>query len=123
MGNDVIRMQQEAEQRVARMREHSRMLVNGGLPERGRSQETMAAVRPAPYTRRTFPVPAPTPPPPPSRPVPPPAEKAPEDCKELAKTGGLFEDQEQLLLLLLAVLLVKNGAPIELIVALLYLAM
>lgn len=122
MGNDVIRMQQEAEQRVARMREHSRMLVNGGLPERGRSQETMAAGRPAPYTRRTFPVPAPTPPPPPSRPVPP-AEKAPEDCKELAKTGGLFEDQEQLLLLLLAVLLVKNGAPIELIVALLYLAM
>lgn len=135
MGNDVIRMQQEAEQRVARMRERSRMLINGDLPERGRSEETMAAGRPAPYSRRSFPVSTPVPPPPPA----PAAAGRPgghspdggcmEKVEKLEKPekanglGGLFQDQEQLLLLLLAFLLIKNGAQIELIVALLYLAM
>ena len=37
MVNDVIRMQQEAEQRVQQMRERSRLLVSGGLPEGGRT--------------------------------------------------------------------------------------
>ena len=53
MVNDVIRMQQEAEQRVQQMRERSRLLVSGGLPEGGRTAETMAAGRPRP---RTFPI-------------------------------------------------------------------
>ena len=37
MVNDVIRMQQEAEQRVQQMGEGSRLLVSGGLREGGRT--------------------------------------------------------------------------------------
>ena len=37
--------------------------------------------------------------------------------------GGLFQDQEQLFLLMLAVLLIKNGAQMEIVLALLYIAM
>lgn len=116
MTNDVIRMQQEAEQRVRRMREQSRILVSGGLPETGRSAETLAAGRP----RNARPCPMP------SCPAPSPG---PEACPPLAKPekpGGLadlFKDPDQLFLLLLAVLLLKNGASIEIIVALLYLAL
>ena len=116
MTNDVIRMQQEAEQRVRRMREQSRILVSGGLPETGRNASSMAAGRP----------PSSRPCPPPPRPAPPPE---PEPCPPLAaaeKPGGLsglFHDPDQLFLLLLAVLLIKNGAQTELILALLYLAL
>ena len=72
----------------------------------GRTAESLAASRP-PERRRPQP-PAPKPP-------------------EKEDTGGLLSlfggDQEQLLRLMLALLLAKNGAQIELIVALLYLAM
>ena len=119
MVNDVIRMQQEAEQRVQQMRERSRLLVSGGLPEGGRTAETMAAGRPRP---RTFPIHTQPPGPPPE---PPPRE--PESCLEKKeKAGGLvglFQDQEQLFLLMLAVLLIKNGAQMEIVLALLYIAM
>ena len=114
MVNDVIRMQQEAEQRVQQMRERSRLLVSGGLPE-----GTMAAGRPRP---RTFPIHTQPPGPPPE---PPPRE--PESCLEKKEKagglGGLFQDQEQLFLLMLAVLLIKNGAQMEIVLALLYIAM
>ena len=105
MVNDVIRMQQEAEQRVQQMRERSRLLVSGGRP------------RP-----RTFPIHTQPPGPPPE---PPPRE--PESCLEKKEKagglGGLFQDQEQLFLLMLAVLLIKNGAQMEIVLALLYIAM
>lgn len=122
MSNDVLRMQQEAEARVRRMREQSRMLVGGDVPESGRSEESMAAGRP-PLYRRSAP-----PPPPPvcEAPGPPAAAMAERGEARPAKPGGLsglFQDQEQLFLLLLAMLLIKNGAQIEIIVALLYLAM
>ena len=120
MVNDVIRMQQEAEQRVQQMRERSRLLVSGVLPEGGRTAETMAAGRPRP---RTFPIHTQPPPGPP--PEPPPRE--PESCLEKKEKagglGGLFQDQEQLFLLMLAVLLIKNGAQMEIVLALLYIAM
>ena len=122
MSDDVIRMQQEAANRVARMQERSRQLVADHPPPlyRGRRE-------------------------PPTEPAPPPKEErrtagsleqrrreteqiksGPHPSKGGKEKGlaGLFGgDQDQLLLLMLAVLLVKNGANIELIVALLYLAM
>ena len=83
----MLRMQQEAAERVRRMQEHSRRLVEEG----------------------------------------PPAPPTEDGCTEAPPTGGLaalFQgDGEQTLIVLLAVLLAKNGAPIELVVALLYIAM
>lgn len=118
MSNDVLRMQQEAEARVRRMRERSRMLVGGDVPESGRSEESLAAGRPPLYRRSAPPAPV----------CEPPAAQAMAECGETRPAkpgglGGLFQDQEQLFLLLLAILLIKNGASIEIIVALLYLAM
>lgn len=88
-------------------------------PEGGRTAETMAAGRPRP---RTFPIHTQPPGPPPE---PPPRE--PESCLEKKEKagglGGLFQDQEQLFLLMLAVLLIKNGAQMEIVLALLYIAM
>lgn len=79
----------------------------------------MAAGRPRP---RTFPIHTQPPGPPPE---PPPRE--PESCLEKKEKagglGGLFQDQEQLFLLMLAVLLIKNGAQMEIVLALLYIAM
>lgn len=83
----VLRMQQEAAERVRRMQEHSRRLV-----------------------REEMPVPA----------------ALEEPCAEAPPTGlaALLQgDGEQTLIVLLAILLAKNGAPIELVVALLYIAM
>jgi len=72
---------------------------------------------------RTFPIHTQPPPGPP--PEPPPRE--PESCLEKKEKagglGGLFQDQEQLFLLMLAVLLIKNGAQMEIVLALLYIAM
>lgn len=122
MSDDVLRMQQEAEARVRRMREQSRMLAGGDIPESGRTAESMAAGRPPLYRRSA----------PPAREEPVPPAAGPEEAitaaapAKPAKPGGLgslFQDQEQLFLLLLAMLLIKNGAPIDIIVALLYLAM
>lgn len=55
------------------------------------------------------------------------APREPESCLEKKEKagglGGLFQDQEQLFLLMLAVLLIKNGAQMEIVLALLYIAM
>lgn len=94
-------MQQEAAQRVQRMQEHARRLVDENQPQR--TAESLAAARP-PETN--------TP------------EEPPATMVKGASATSLFGgDNEQLLLLLLAFLLVRNGADIELIIALLYLAM
>ncbi len=82
---NVMRMQQEAAERVQRMQEHSRRLVR---------EQPM---------------------------------RAPEAPPPKADLGGLAAllqgDGEQTLVLLLAVILAKNGAPLELVLALLYVAM
>lgn len=126
MSDDVIRMQQEAANRVQRMQERSRRLVTEAPPLYGdirqgrtREPEPPAAV-PVPAERRTV-------------------ESLEQQRREAEQArqihhvkqpreekglASLFNgDQDQMLLLMLAVLLVKNGANIELIVALLYLAM
>lgn len=99
---NVLRMQQEAAQRVQRMQEHSRRLV----------REHPINV----YHGVTF------------EPSPPcDMEKTPPPCKKETTGGGIAAllggDQEQTLVLLLAVILAKNGAPLELVLALLYIAM
>lgn len=83
----VMRMQQEAAERVQRMQEHSRRLVREQPPI-------------------------------------PPTEEKREEAPTNSGLAALFQgDGEQTLIVLLAVLLAKNGAPIELVVALLYIAM
>ena len=103
-GNNVMRMQQEAAERVRRMQEHSRRLVN---------DHPVNVYRGVSLT------------PPAEAPVPP--EQLPAEKKEESPLGGLATllqgDQEQTLVLLLAVILAKNGAPLELVLALLYVAM
>ena len=100
-GNHILRMQQEAAERVQRMQEHSRRLIH----------EHPVNV----YRGVSFP-------PSESNEQPP---SAPE--KKSVAEGGLAAllhgDEQQTLILLLAVILAKNGAPLELVLALLYVAM
>lgn len=134
---ETIRLQQEAEERVKRMRERSRRLVfehDGTVPEAGRTAETLAAARPS-RPQRARPEWADK------------AEKrsaseqwsAPEQtgdscipaeqtpacpAKAAQKEMTAADDRnEQLLLLMLAVFLMKNGGRMELILALMYLAL
>ena len=128
---ETIRLQQEAEERVKRMRERSRRLVfehDGTVPEAGRTAETLAAARPSrpqrarpEWAEKAERRPA----------VEPPgdsciqAEQAPAcPAKAAPKEMTAADDRnEQLLLLLLAVFLMKNGGRMELILALMYLAL
>lgn len=126
MGDDVIRMQQEAANRVQQMQERTRRLMADMHPveDRGtpvdhprRTAESLEAVRQSAEARkaeRQHTV----------------REPAKEDIsceKKPHESGGLLSgltnDKERLFLLMLAVLLVNNGAKLELVVALLYLAM
>ena len=98
MTNNTVTLQQEAAERVRRMQEHSRRLVN----------EHPVNV----YHGVTFEAPS--------------VEKT--ETPRKAADGDLLSallqgDQEQTLVLLLAVILAKNGAPLELVLALLYIAM
>ncbi len=103
---NVMRLQQEAAARVQRLQEHSRRLV------REHPVNVYRGVTPAPPVPRR---PEPEATPCTDAPAPPPTGTALETL--------LQGDQEQSLVLLLAVLLAKNGAPIELVLALLYIAM
>lgn len=98
--DEMHRMQQEAARRVDRMQEHSRRVVEA-------YRERAAQPMPAP---RLYDRPAPPPAPPSPSPVP--------------SSGGLSAlDGEQILLLGLAVLLLRSGCRIELLAALLYIAL
>lgn len=111
-GNHVMRMQQEAAERVQRMQEHSRRLVRehpvnvyrGVSFTPNAAEESPNDTAPKATLEEQHPTVAPT---------------VPE--------GGLAAllqgDEEQTLVLLLAVILAKNGAPLELVLALLYIAM
>lgn len=104
----MMQMQQEAAERVKRMQERSRRLV----------QEHPLNV----YRGVTVTPPEPAPPKTP-------CDTPPSTCeRETAPLNGglsalLQGDQEQTLVLLLAVILAKNGAPLELVLALLYVGM
>lgn len=102
----MMQMQQEAAERVKRMQERSRRLV----------QEHPLNV----YRGVTVTPPEPAPPKTP-------CEAPPGTCESAPLSGGLSAllqgDQEQTLVLLLAVILAKNGAPLELVLALLYVGM
>ena len=130
METDIMRMQREAEQRVRQMRERERRTAQAEPNQR--TAEGLAAARaewlssarpPYPSDRGFVPLSdykarqnsrrEPPSCPPPERPLP--AEKKPEHDGGLL--AGLFKDQDQMLLLFLTILLVKNGASMELIVA------
>ncbi len=125
MADDVIRMQQEAAARVQHMREQARRMVSNNPPPlygpNARREEGKAPQAPEP-ARRTPDKPersAPSHRPPPE----PPARDA-GGCEEpKSALASLIGEHDQLFLLMLAVLLVKNDARIELVIALLYLAM
>lgn len=135
METDIMRMQREAEQRVRQMRERERHAA-GSEPDQ-RTAEGLAAARAewlssarpsyaadrgfvplSDYKARQNPRHEPPPCPVPERPLP-----ADNNADSNGLLAGLFKDQDQMLLLFLTILLVKNGASMELIIALLYLAM
>lgn len=128
---DIMRMQREAERRVRELRERERRIAHPE-DERGRTAEGLAENRTewmhaagfqplSEYKARNTPRQTQAP-----RPHPEPVRET-KALPEKRGDGGLLSlfgnDQEQLFLLLLAFLLVKNGAKVELIIALLYLAM
>lgn len=117
----MVRLQQEAAQRVQRMAERSRRLVR----EHPVHVYHTSTREPQPVIPKQEPMP----PTMPTQPCvveecgaaePPPVVKSP--CKAGTRVDSI-QDHEQLLLLLLAVMLLKNGAPTELLLALLYVAL
>ncbi len=112
MDQELYRMQQEAAERVRSMQKRARLYVRDEPPsppqEAPAPREISPPIEAADKT---------APPPPPSALV---KEKKPEGGSLL---GALTGDRERLLLLMLAVLLVNNDADMELVLALLYLAM
>ncbi len=104
--DEVHQMQQEAAKRVSRMQEHSRRVVQT-YRERAAGEDAY----PAP---RLY-----------DRPAPPSTATATAAPMATAPSGGVLGrlDGEQILLLGLALLLLRNGCRIELIAALLYIAL
>ena len=125
----MIQLQQEAAQRVQRMAERSRRLVR----EHPVHVYHASSLEPCVVPPKREPLPPPPPPSPPSCPcVEEEMRVAEKPCVSPIKgaspcKAGTFldgvQDREQLLLLLLAVMLLKNGAPTELLLALLYVAL
>ena len=109
MDDNLLRMQQEAMERVRQMQARARRFVE---------EDTELGPKVEPSS---------------SAGLPPDTKEKGEDEQTIPtaiipkKKGGLLEnfgkDQDQLFLLLIAVLLVRNDAPIELILAILYIAL
>lgn len=93
-------MQRDAEQRVRNMQDRARKYVDSTPGE-------FKMVSPPPLSIHHEPEPV----------------IAAEHCAPENGLSALFGDKDRMLLLLLAVLLVKSGARMELIIALLYLAL
>lgn len=120
---NIMRMQQEAAERVKRMQEQSRRLVRD-YPVHVYRGTTLTPAE-APAGEPTVPE------------ILPPETEQPSGDESASSFGNgsaplsaeatldaLFHgDQEQWLVLLLAVVLAKSGAPLELVLALLYVAM
>lgn len=107
-GRNMMQMQQEAAERVKRMQERSRHLVQEH-PINVYRGVTMTPPSHSPEQQKT------------------PCDE-PDTVRETASLNSglaalLQGDQEQMLVLLLAVILAKNGAPLELVLALLYVGM
>lgn len=105
MDENLLRMQQEAVERVRQMQERARRYVE---QDESLRRET-AAAETEKDTKST-------------------SIQAVSQSKEIQPKGislldGLNVDSDQLLLLMIAFLLVRSDAPIELILALLYIAM
>lgn len=102
--DEVYQMQQEAARRVNRMQEHSRRVVET-------YRERAAQPTPAPRLYH--------------RPAPHPSCASPSQSMTAVPSSGTFGslDGEQILLLGLAVLLLRSGCRIELLAALLYIAL
>lgn len=102
----MMQMQQEAAERVKRMQERSRRLVQEHPLNVYRGVTVTPPESALPKT---------------------PCEAPPGTCESAPLNSGLSAllqgDQEQTLVLLLAVILAKNGAPLELVLALLYVGM
>lgn len=111
-GTNILQQQREAAARVRAMEERSRRLVREHPVNVYRGVTTAPAVPCPPPPRET-----------PGRPEPCPQPPCQADRKEgsLSLLPGL--DNECMLILLLAVVLAKNGAPMELLLALLYIAL
>lgn len=120
---NVLQLQQAAAARVRQMEEHSRRLVR----EHPVNVYRGVTLTPPP------PRPQPPQPPPQERPCEPicpsqtppasPVCEQPAPCSDQGLLSLLGGDKERLLLLLLAVVLLKNGASVHLILALLYIAL
>ena len=130
MDENMLRMQQEAAERVRKMQERARKFVEDepvdtpAKPIRSDHTEqpsllTMHRPDQAPRPEHGS-KPEQAPLVPKSEPV---SAELVHKEKYTSFLSNFGKDREQLLLLMLAVLLVKNNAPIELILALLYLAM
>lgn len=109
LDENMLRMQQEAAERVRKMQERARKFVNDEPVPINKDQ--LHVLREHPQSAATLHI-----------------EKDPPKTlihkkESLSFLSGFGNDREQLFLLLIAVLLVKNDAPIELILALLYIAM
>ncbi len=106
-GQNTIQMQQEAAERVKRMQERSRRLVQEHPINVYRGVTMTPEVTPSQDTAT-------------------PCDE-PTAVRETPAESGLAAllqgDSEQTLVLLLAVILAKNGAPLELVLALLYVGM
>ena len=111
MDDNLLRMQQEAMERVRQMQARARRFVE---------EDTELGPKPDPSSTSSVGLPPDT------------KEKGEDEQTSPTamipkKKGGLLEnfgkDQDQLFLLLIAVLLVRNDAPIELILAILYIAL
>lgn len=114
MVEDVQHMQQQAARRVQQMQEHSRRVFEeygGRTPESLRAAQPADYVPPRLYSRPSHPAPA--------------DRSKEEPCALACQSKGVLGslDTEQLLLLGLALLLFRNHCRVELILALLYLAL
>lgn len=98
LDDSMLRMQQEAVERVRQMQERARKYVEKDFPPAEEIPVKTADPHPESQTEALA-------------------------RKNLSFLSGLGEDKDQLLLLMLAVLLVKSNASIELVLALLYIAM
>ena len=106
MDDNMIRMQQEAVERVRQMQERARKYVEDDNTIAPKESYPLRDHKPLPSHLEE--------------------ESTVQNTvrnKGLSFLSGFGEDREQLFLLMIAILLVKNDAPIELILALLYIAM
>ncbi len=132
MAEDLRYMQREAARRVRQTREHNRQVFEqySGHPTAGENSgltppPLYGSARPTPPLYADTPRPTPPlyerPPMPAHPPTPPPGNRPADPSRPPTPPSGL--DEEQWLLLGLALLLFRSGCRAELVVALLYLAM